>query len=269
MKIKTYKNYLSIIAVLSVIFLLNSCVAKGPGGAVAKEELGDSVKISISKYSGSDAVEWEVTRRLTKEGTYIRDGIAKRYLKSGKLAETVNYVDNKREGMDTWYYASGDVYKEIMYKDNKRNGPFRYYDRKGRKLAEMEYYMGFPGVGLVEYYQSGKEKPAPKLVVSEINEIRQTGNYKIIASLSGEGIESVKRVTFYEGTLIDGKYFNEKAKGLTLFKELSSYKGELLIPVPRGSFVDEDINVIAVITTKIGGLKMILHKKVHVAVRGV
>lgn len=265
-----------LITLLSLVILItlfsSSCkVATSPDGTgsiATAEESNDSIEVKQTKYRGSKVTEWEVRYRKLADGTKIREGISKRYLQTGKLAETVNYVYGKKEGLRTYFYQEGTVWKEIEYAKGRRNGSFKKFDRKGNLDAQMEYKNGYPGVGLKEFYDSGKEKEDPRLVLNESNKIKENGNYIITASLLGDGVKRIKRVEFYETRLLDGKYFNERSKKMVLLTKLSAHKGELKIPVRRGEFVDNTVNIVAVITTKTG-LKLILQKSVHVGVRGV
>ncbi|MBN2165073.1 MAG: hypothetical protein JW717_02235 [Marinilabiliaceae bacterium] len=270
MKTKTIA-YLSFIVLLATVLISSCKVATNSDGGVAtgEDESNDSIIVNKTKYRGSQQTEWEVRFKKMPDGTKVREGISKRYLQTGKLAETINYIDGKKEGLRTFYYQNGSVWKEFAYVKGKRHGTFKLFDRKGNLNSQLDYYMGFPGVGLKQFYQSGKEKEDPKLVLIQSNEIKETGYYKIVANLTGDGAKRIKRVDFYESNLIDGKYFNKDSKGLTLLTSLSSTKGELKIPVKRGEFVDSDINIIAYIITKDGGLPLIIQKKVHIAVRGV
>ena len=171
----------------------------------------------------------------------------------------------KKEGSRITYHSTGKVYKDQPYINNKLSGVCKRYDRQGRITAEYPYNNGMVGIGLVEYTNLGKKRPVPVISIVKKDEIKSNGRYKLILSLTGKGSERVKSVQFYQGKLIEGKYFH---KNLSPARNLSSKRGEIVIELRKGSVINKTINVIAVITTTTG-LKLILQKPVKISIRGV
>lgn len=264
---KLMKKLWLVVPVVGVIAFVG-CQPKGSGASESQASAeNDSIKIEKRHFNNNpkQPVEWEVTRKKAPDGTYFRHGESRRYTASGKLAEKLNYVNNKKEGQRLFYYTEGKVWKEQNYKNNLLDGECKKFFRDGKVEAEYSYLAGNPGVGLKEYFNSGKQKPSPSLVVTQTDEIKATGYHRLTANLSGDGMDRIKKVEFYEGALVDGKFAD--IKKLTPFKQLSATKGEMLLSVPKGTFINSDLNIVAIATTKTG-LKLVLTTRVHVAVRG-
>nr|WP_321450325.1 hypothetical protein [uncultured Carboxylicivirga sp.] len=259
---------LTYILALSVLFL-SGCQFFAPETQTKTtgEKNADGTVIRKKHFNDdpSAPVEWEVSMKMVPDGPAIKEGISKRYYKTGKLAEVFNYVNNKKEGLRTTYHGNGKVYKEQMYKDNRLDGTCKRYDRDGNLVAEYEYKAGLIGVGLKEYTNLGKVRTAPVLSINEQNNIRTKNNYIITCSLTGEGADRIKSVEFFQGDLIEGKYYH---KNLTPLRPISSTKGQLTINVPKGASLNKALNFVAVAKTK-DGLTYIIQKKISVDVRGV
>jgi len=267
-KTKFFMKKLSYILALS-IFVFSSCQFFAPetqtNTSGGKNPDGTVVKKTNFNNDPSAPVQWEVTYKLMDDGPALKHGLAKRYYKTGKLAETFTYVNNKKEGIRTTYHGNGKVYKEQMYKNNLLDGICKRYDRDGNLVAEYPYKGGLPGVGLVEYTNLGVKRDAPVLSIKKQDNLRTKGNYIITCSLTGENANRVKSVEFYHGQLIEGKYYH---KNLTPLRPISDTKGQLTINVPRGSSLNKTLNFVAVAKTH-DGLLYILQKKVALDVRGV
>ena len=210
-------------------------------------------------------VEWKVGMKKTPEGTYVRHGKSVRFTKSGTLAEKIYYKNNKKEGVRLTYHSTGKVYKEQPYVNGRLDGICKRYDREGKITAEYPYKNGLPGVGLIEYTNLGKTRPVPVIRIQKADNIKANGTYSLYLSLTGDGVKRIKSVEFFEGKLVEGKYYHNN---LTPIKNLSSKKGEFEINVPKGFVVKKDLNIIAVVKTT-SGLQLILQKPVSVHVRGV
>ncbi|TRX71036.1 toxin-antitoxin system YwqK family antitoxin [Carboxylicivirga sp. M1479] len=249
---------------------LSSCQFFGPDKKVVSTNTKNADGTFIKKRHFNDdphsPVEWEISMKF-KEGSKsaIRHGISKRYSKSGKLLETINYSDNKKEGTRITYHSTGKVYKEQPYVDGRLTGICKRFDRDGKISAEYEYKNGLAGVGLKRYTNLGKVRPNPTIKITKNDNIRTTSTYVIGLSLSGEGTKTIKSVEFFEGDLIEGKFMH---KNLTPAKKLSSKKGELRIKLPKGSSINKTLNIVAVCTTS-DGLKLIMQKPVKVDARGI
>jgi len=259
------------LVVLSAIILmaLSSCQFFGPDKKVVTKGEKNPDGIIIKKRHFNDdpnsPIEWKISMKPSKEGTGVRHGLSTRYTKSGKVAETINYKENKKEGKRLTYHSTGKVYKEQEYVNNKLDGVCRRYDREGKLVAEYPYKGGLPGVGLKEYTNLGKERPAPVLSLSKVDKIKTNGSYSVICSLSGDGAERIKSVEYYQGDLLDGKYQHRNLKAL---KKLAGKKGEFSIALPKGAAVNKTLNFVAVASTS-AGLKYIIQKKITIDARGI
>ena len=257
----------SLFIISAVVFslLITGCQTSGSGSSGKSSTKNDSTKIVMKHFNDnpSSPVQWKIPMKLDKDGKYVRHGVAIRYLKSGKIAEKIPYVMGKKEGVRLTYHSTGKVYKEQPYKDNKLNGTCKRYDRQGRITAEYPYKNGLPGTGLVEYTNLGKKRPVPSIAVQRKDMINTNGKYIITLSLQGKGKERIRSVQFYEGKLIDGKYFH---KNLVPVRNISSKKGEIVIELPKGTAMNKTINIVAVAKTT-SGLKLILQKPVKIAIR--
>ncbi len=259
---------LSIFLVL-ILISLSSCQFFGPEKKVVTKGQTNPDGIVVKKVHFDNdphaPVEWKTTWKLQKDGPALRHGLSTRYSKTGKVYETINYKDNKKEGLRTYYHQNGKVFKEYTYKNNKRDGISKRYDREGKLVAEYSYNGGLPGIGLKEYTNLGKERPAPVLNIKKVDNIRTSGSYSIVCSLTGDGAKRIKSVEYYQGELLDGKWQHKNLKPL---KKSTGKKGELKLTVPKGTAINKNLNFVAVAVTQ-DGLKYILQKKVSVNVRGV
>ena len=261
-------KHLSLLMVILALSL-SGCQFFGPEKKVVNTGNKNADGTFIKKRHFNDdphsPVEWEISMKF-QDGSKsaIRHGVSKRYTKSGKLAETINYVENKKDGVRLTYHSTGKVYKEQPYKEGRLNGICKRYDREGRITAEYEYKNGLPGVGMKRYTNLGKERPDPIIKIVKNDNIRTTSNYVLSISLVGDGAKSVKSVEFFEGQLIEGKYFH---KNLSPAKKISGKKAEIRIKLPQGSSINKNFNIVAQCKTADGIL--ILQKQVHVDARGV
>ena len=211
-------------------------------------------------------VEWEISMKFKEDGkSAIRHGVSKRFSKTGKLFEKINYVNNKKEGLRLTYHSTGKIYKEQPYVEGRLSGICKRYDRKGKLTAEYEYKNGLAGVGMKRYTNLGKQRPDPILNIHKIDNIRTSNSYTLSISISGDGAKTIRSVEYFDGKLIEDKYLH---KNLAPAKSISSKKGEIRIKLPKGSALNKTFNIVAVCKTT-DGLQLIMQKKVKVDIRGV
>ena len=233
---------------------------KEPNSKITKS---DSVKVVTRRFSNKPGsrVEWEIPVIKNKDGKYVRQGTATRYSVTGKVAEKINYVKDKKEGKRLSFYPNGKVYLEQTYKNGKLNGECRMFNRQGKVIAMYDFYNDMPGIGLKEYTSSGKEKPDPELIIEAQDDLKTTGKYILNFSLTGEGTDRIKSVKYYQGKLYKGKYLRYKS----LLPATKNYnkKGKIVIDLPPNSEFNHTLNIIAVAKT-FSGLKLILQRPVSV-----
>jgi len=254
---------------LVLIIGLSGCQFFGPKKKVvsSSQSKNDSTIVKQKHFNDDPGspVEWKVGMKKTPEGTYVRHGKSVRFTRSGKLAEKIYYKNNKKEGVRLTYHSTGKVYKEQPYVNGRLDGICKRYDREGKITAEYPYKNGLPGVGLIEYTNLGKVRPVPAISIQKVDNVKANGTYSLILSLKGDGVKRIKSVEFFEGKLVEGKFYH---KNLTPIKNTSRKKGEFQINVPKGYQVNKNLNIIAVAKTT-SGLQLILQKSTSVNVRGV
>lgn len=222
-----------------------------------KETIYQKPKNGVKKYKYDNGnVKSIVTY---KDGKKV--GMSNTFYKSGEKQYDIPYQDGKKHGKVIWYYKSGKVYRETDYKLGKKDGYQRKYWESGKLKSEMIFKNGMLSTGLKEITSSNKIKSTPKIVVDKINRISATEEYILRFRLSNDR----KKVSYYIGELIDGKYFPEKGRG---YMELDSKSGvaELTFNISKGAQLIKDIHVIAVESTPYQN-KRILSVSVPISVR--
>lgn len=192
----------------------------------AKNE-NDSTEIVLKPYKGTeDLIEYEIP---ILKGTSIRHGIQKRYYRNGSLYSAIPYRNGKRIGTAYTYYMAAEgvkpaIWKEQNYIDNRLHGICKRYHDDGTLQAEYEYKNGNPATGLKEYSKSGKPIKQPTLIVSAN---RTAAGYYVSARLSNDH----KKVDYFIGNLVEGKYLPEGLKGLQVKNGL----GEIMVDASKKS----------------------------------
>lgn len=85
----------------------------------------------------------------------LLDGEKLVYYENGKVAEQINYVNGKREGLSTWLSLKGVKLKEFMYENDELHGTSKYYSGSGDLLIEGRYKRD-KKTGIWKYYKNGK-----------------------------------------------------------------------------------------------------------------
>ena len=183
------------VLVLLVGVVAVSCEWKDPS-----EELIDPNIRIVKDINGN------VKSRFTMKDSLIH-GPATVYYEGGKvISSTVTYRNNKKDGLEKKFYKSGELYSTRNYEKGKLQGIERRYYKNGQLRTEVNYRDSRPAVGLKEYSMSGE----PVVEYPELK-MRQslTSDGLIKLEFFFEGHPRV--VTFYEGNLIEGKYFDRDA----------------------------------------------------------
>jgi hypothetical protein len=207
----------------------------------------------------SQPLKWKVNMKYDKKGKGIRHGESIRFWKTGEMASRMNYVEDKKQGDYRAYYKNGKVWKILPYENGQVSGLCKHFDRSGRLTAEYWYKNGLPGTGLKEYTNLAKQRTQPSIKVDRIDEIRSKGKYTLQLSLVGENVNRYKKIKFYIGDLIEGKYFSDNMPEV---QSVSATKGRIIFEVPKGYEVNKSINIVAV-ALNAESLKLILQKKVE------
>jgi hypothetical protein len=188
-----------------------------------------------------------------------KNGVSKEYYNNGQVFQEVNYENNLREGWAKRYFENGTLSQETPYKNDKMHGVQKKYRRSKELMAEIPYHEGNVCVGLKEYTIDGKlKKRYPSIVVTPVDRILIDGSYTLEIRLS-DGTKG--GVEYYEGTLVNGKYIDPTGSKIWNVK---NGVGKLVYRVPRGSFLMEEINIIAKMKT-VQANYYITHTTYHLA----
>ena len=216
---------------LVIVFMLQSCY---PHKSSAPEnEQPESSSHYVKKiYYQNGALHKEIAYEYG-----LQQGMAKEYYKSGKIFQEVMYENNMREGVARRYYESGIVSQETPYHVQKR------YRRSGDLMAEVPYHEGYLCKGLKEYTVDGKlKKRYPVIEVTTIDQIKSNATYTIKLKMSDDS----KGVEYFVGDLSEEKYIGMEAVRV---KNVKNGIGEINISLPRGTYVNDTVNIIAKVKT--------------------
>lgn len=176
----------------------------------------------------------------------IKHGLAKSYYPSGKLMLEMTYEKGKKTGLATLYYESGKVKRTTNYLEGEKHGVKSSFFTTGVLSSTVTYKENMVSTDLIEYATSGNELSSyPELKYKVIDEIETKGTYTVKFYFTKEN----KRAAFYEGKLIEGKYFDENH-----YTPLTEYKdqGMLTFYAQPGRFLMKKIPIIGVVKTKKG-----------------
>lgn len=251
---------------LLLLFVFNSCdFIKDKTTKTQEKSTGENTDASKPKIKNGPKKYYFATGELKSNVTYKDNkkvGMSETFYKSGEKQYDIPYVDGMKHGIVKWYYKDGKVYRETDYKKGKKSGYQRKYWENGKLKSEAFYKDNLASVGLIEISKTKKKKTAPSIEVQKINLLNTKQEYVLKFKLSN----GRKKVMFYQGKLVEGKFFPENGgKGIVELKTVAGV-GELRIPVPKGFNVDKVLSFVAVESTAYQN-KRIISKKVKVSVR--
>ena len=106
--------------------------------------------------------QWKYYHEASKEVMTIENykkgklnGLRSVFYPSGKIAETVNYLNDVKQGPYKKYSEKGIVLEEAVYKDGAFEGPAIYRDPEGNIIAKGIYKQGTKK-GKWQFYEAGK-----------------------------------------------------------------------------------------------------------------
>jgi hypothetical protein len=138
----------------------------------------------------------------------VKEGLGKIYYLNGRLSATCNYVNGLKNGVEDAYYYNSSLYRTREYSNGVLNGIEKRFYRNGKLKTQLSFKSGMPGKGLIEYYESGKLKTKyPKFLYKVVYD----RDYKKQKLLLFYFSDYRQNVYYYEGSLLDGKYFNKNA----------------------------------------------------------
>jgi len=94
------------------------------------------------------------TKGKIKEGK--RTGLWTSFYPNGKIASTINWVNNLQDGLATEWYESGQKKIEANYKDDKQDGLATEWYENGQKKAEGNFKGGKRNGLLTYWYENGQ-----------------------------------------------------------------------------------------------------------------
>jgi hypothetical protein len=127
-----------------------------------------------------DGVQYEgdslnFTKYTYKEGKLVSEepfvngkihGEAKHYYSNGKLRNTIEYREARRNGIFVYYYETGEKHSDIPYTNGKINGTRHNYKKDGSLTMVCSYVNGKPVPPLEEYDATGKKVKQPTIKFS-------------------------------------------------------------------------------------------------------
>jgi hypothetical protein len=238
--------------------VLLSC---GPGKQ--KETVKDSTAVTSNKDEKVVRDRWP-NGKTKSEAVYkngMRNGVAKTFDKNGAIILELPYVNDIREGTSKKYYEGGKALAQTTeYKNDKMNGIQTKYRWNGDVMSEARYENDFPCAELREYLENKNlKKKYPHIEIKVEDRIKTTGVYKLKISLS----DRVRSVKFYEGKLSASGCLSDRLNYLLL--DEGTKTAEISWHLPPGSFVMEELNIIAAYETLMGNTAIAQHKY-HVSI---
>ncbi len=173
-----------------------------------------------------------------------KHGVARSYYESGKLKAVVNYKYGVKQGEAKLFYKEGQLFRTSTYLDDELSGLRRKYRPNGKLLAEIPYKYGWEGVGLREYYVSGKRKN--EYANLNIEKVYNDSSRKLIAyKVYFEG--DVGKCDYYVGKLIENKYLHQR---MTMLEQRKG-KGIVMLTDFPEELVNKEITIVGKYTTKL------------------
>ncbi|UII22000.1 toxin-antitoxin system YwqK family antitoxin [Fulvivirga ligni] len=242
---KFHRTYL-----LSLFVLLMACepTTKKESKSQKRPENGE-----MKQYRADGSVKTLITYKNGK-----KNGVSKNFYENGKVRQQVEYVDNIKHGTAITYYESGKKFQVTPYVDGKITGVREKYRMNGALTTEAPYKEDKPCSGLKEYLKDGAlKKKYPKIMVREIDNTLKNNEYIVELYMSDHSDD----VMFYMGKLDNGGCIASDAMKLVPQKPgLMQLKYNL----PPGAFMMEEMNIIALVKTKLGNI-YITTKKFNLA----
>lgn len=180
----------------AILFLICSCTPDKGSNNLTKE-----ATTYKHFHDGKLQAEFEIQNKQ-------KEGLGKIYYLNGKLYTTCNYKADKKHGTESMYYYDGSVYRTREYTNGRFTGTEKRYYRNGKIKSTLEFKNGMPAIGLKEFSTSGKLKTEYPDFRSEIIYNRDYEHQKLLMFYFSD---RRKNVQYYQGKLLEGKYFNNSA----------------------------------------------------------
>lgn len=260
------KNY---IVLMMLVFAFSSCdlVTKGIKALSKNNQDKEITKVDTtsSEIKNGSKKFYYPTGELKSIVNYENNkkvGISITYYKTGEKQYEIPYQDGKKQGIVKWFYKNGKLYRETEYHNGKINGFQKKYWENGKLKSEMLFKEDKPAIGLKEFNNKGVEKSVPSIQVEKVNLLATSGNYVIKFRLSN----GRKKVQFYQGELIEGKYFVVNGVSRIMEIETNNGVGEVSFMIPKGYQLENDFHLIALETTAYQNDR-VLFKTIPISIR--
>jgi antitoxin component YwqK of YwqJK toxin-antitoxin module len=210
------KKFSAVILVL-LLMIMGACNnSQKSNESKGDDSENDSILFQKTYHSGGGL--WKVNRakKVIVDGKvkYVIDGENLVYYKTPQnaLSSKAFYKDGKRSGLYQKFYTDGKLYFDVNYENGKMDGIKRSYMEDGSLRAETPYKKGSLGTGTVEYTSSGVKLPPMEMKVWYK---RNGSSVTVYAKVLNKG-KLTKRVEFFNGPLIEGKYYHKNLQKVTV-----------------------------------------------------
>lgn len=174
-----------------------------------------------------------------------KNGLSTSYYENGNKQLEMPYENGIRSGVSNKYYESGDIYAKTPFVDNEINGIRKTYYSNGQIKAETPYKNSLMGIGTKLYSTNGQPIPEYQLIVEKLN----NESYSISTD------KACRKITFFEGALIEEKYLDESQ---VIALPMSKGKG-----IFKNKYNESSLNFICKCTTE-GSTTFLLNKSLTV-----
>jgi hypothetical protein len=242
----------SLILIFLSLFFISGCNSKKAPKKNA-ETAADTITVPDTGWTGIK--QYMSDKLLIKEITFkngVREGLMRSFYQGGQLRQTFWYKNGLREDSAKWYYPEGQVFRSTPYVHDTIDGIQKQYYRNGKLKAKLGYKKGFRTPFLEEFTPEGKLISGyPQLIVSEQDDYKSDGIYKITLSLSDKSTG----VNFFTGDLSKGVFDTVHCK------KINTIKGTGYLNLKKtGTPKTGSIGVIAEILTNFGNNYLIFKK---------
>lgn len=244
---------LTLIVLPSCEFIAKDKAASGKGAGPSLEDKTNGV-VKANYPDGSLRAEIPYVEGL-------KHGMATEYYKTGKVFQAIEYAKGLKHGWAKRYWENGNLYQETPYDSGKIHGEQKKYREDGKLASVAVYEHDNPCIGLKEYLIDGKQKKDyPKIVITPIDNLWRDNEYILRLSVSDKS----KNVEFFTGKLTNGRCISDQAS--KVWNTDRNGVGEIIITLPPGGFMMEEINIIAKIKTRQGNY-YITQRKYNLAIQ--
>ncbi len=168
-----------------------------------------------------------------------RNGVQTNYTQDGKIASTISFFDEVRNGESVMFYGNGKPFRTTNYVNGIINGIRKKYYEDGKIMAEIPFEHNKQIDGIKEYNRDGSLRQQPTIVFKTENKLKSNNEFYLLCSVSDNN-PKVRFSQLYE--LGQGKFERDTI-------HTTNGVGRLKYKIPRGSFRIERVIIEAEIAT--------------------